>query len=70
MILFLFLSQVKANTSVKNGPEYSVSVIDLSLKTFYWNCSAVAHIFMERLTYHTLWELLATGYPKSFITKE
>lgn len=70
MILFLFFSQVKANASVKNGLEYSVSVIDLSLKIFYWSRTAIAHIFMERLIHHTLWELLATGYPKSFITKE
>lgn len=55
---------------MKNGLEYSLSVIDLSLKIFYQSCSAIAHIFMERLIYHTLWELLAAGYPKNFITKE
>lgn len=61
---------MKANASVKNGLEYSASVIDLSLKIFCWSCTAIAHIFMERLIYHTLWELLATDYLESFITKE
>lgn len=69
VILFLCFSQVKANALMKNGLEYFVNINGLSQEIFCWSCRTIAHIFMEWLMYHILWDLEDAGFPKSFITK-
>lgn len=54
---------------MKNGLEYFVNINGLSQEMFCWSCRTIAHIFMEWLMYHILWDLEAAGFPKSFITK-